>query len=194
MNCPPPTSRFCMGTWHQVQSRSGISGEGSAFALALSDRGSVMPGILSRRRPHVNRPNAETAAPGAEKVPAPTGLPRALLLHSPSMSGVSLGDFFRNLPGKLDAEAAEGLDAVFQFDLSGPEGGQYYLVVNEKTCQVGEGTHPSPHVTITMSGEDCVRVLTGQLDGPAVLTSGRLRIDGDLSLAIQLKMLFPTLH
>ena len=110
------------------------------------------------------------------------------------MSGVSLGDFFRNLPGKLDVEAAEGLDAVYQFDLSGPEGGQYYLVVNGNTCQVGEGAHPSPNVTITMSGEDCVRVLTGQLDGSAVFTSGRLRIDGDLSLAIQLKLLFPTLH
>lgn len=110
------------------------------------------------------------------------------------MSDVSLEDFFRSLPSKLDMEAAEGLDAVYQFDLSGPAGGQYHLVVAENTCQVGEGSHPSPHVTITMSGEDCVRVLTGKLDGSAVFTSGRLRIDGDLSLAIQLKMLFPSLH
>ncbi len=110
------------------------------------------------------------------------------------MGDLSIDEFFRSLPGKLDAEAAEGLDAVYQFDLSGPEGGRYHLVVKESTCQVGEGTHPSPHVTIAMSGQDCLRVLTGQLDGSAVFSSGRLRIDGDLSLAIQLKMLFPTLH
>lgn len=110
------------------------------------------------------------------------------------MSDDSIGDFFHSLPAKLDAEAAEGLDAIYQFDLSGPEGGQYHLVVKENACQVGKGAHPSPHVTIAMSGQDCLRVLTGELDGSAVFTSGRLRIDGDLSLAIQLKMLFPTLH
>ncbi len=110
------------------------------------------------------------------------------------MSDLSIGDFFRSLPDKMDAEAAEGLDAVYQFDLSGPGGGQYHLIVKDNSCRVGEGTHPSPHVTIAMSGQDCLRVLTGQLDGSAVFTSGRLRIDGDLSLAIHLKILFPTLH
>ncbi len=110
------------------------------------------------------------------------------------MSDLSIGDFFRSLPDKIDAEAAEGLDAVYQFDLSGPGGGQYHLIVKDNSCRVGEGAHPSPHVTIAMSGQDCLRVLTGQLDGSAVFTSGRLRIDGDLSLAIHLKILFPTLH
>lgn len=106
----------------------------------------------------------------------------------------SVKEFFQVLPGKLDAEAAEGLDAVFQFDLSGPEGGQYQLVVQDGACSVREGVHPDPHVTFSMSGEDCLGVLSGRLDGPSVFMSGRLRVSGDLGLAIQLKTLFPSVH
>jgi putative sterol carrier protein len=103
-------------------------------------------------------------------------------------------DFFRLLPGKFDPEAAKGMDAVYQFDLSGAQGGQYYLQINEGACRVTRGSHPEPHVTLSLSGEDCVRVLNGQLNGPAVAMSGRLRISGDMGLALQLGALFPSLR
>ena len=103
-------------------------------------------------------------------------------------------DFFQLLPGKFDPEAAEGMDAVYQFDLSGAQGGQYYLQINDGACQVTRGSHPEPHVTLSLSGEDCVRVLNGQLNGPAVAMSGRLRISGDVGLALQLGSLFPSLR
>ena len=102
--------------------------------------------------------------------------------------------FFSTLADKLDPEAAEGLDAVYQFDLNGPEGGQYQLQIRDGTCQVSEGTHPDPHVTLAMSGEDCLRVLNGQLSGTTVAMSGRLRISGHMGLALQLASLFPSLR
>ena len=101
-------------------------------------------------------------------------------------------EFFQLLPDKLDPDAAEGMDAVYQFDLSGPQGGQYYMQVNDGTCKVTRGSHPEPHVTLSLSGEDCVRVLNGQLKGTAVAMSGRLRISGDMGLALQLGALFPS--
>jgi putative sterol carrier protein len=101
-------------------------------------------------------------------------------------------EFFQLLPDKLDTEAAEGMDAVYQFDLSGPQGGQYYMQINDGACRVARGSHPEPHVTLSLSGEDCVRVLNGQLRGAAVAMSGRLRISGDMGLALQLGALFPS--
>lgn len=106
----------------------------------------------------------------------------------------SVKEFFRRLPEKLDPEAAEGLTAIYQFDLSGSQGGQYHLVIENGSCSVQEGVHPDPRVTFSMSGEDCLGVLTGRLDGPAVFMSGRLRIEGDFGLALQLKTLFPSVH
>jgi putative sterol carrier protein len=109
------------------------------------------------------------------------------------MKAATLKEFFRTLPRALDRAAAEDLDAVYQFDLSGPQGGRYIVTIQNGTCTVEEGCHADPHVTLAMAGEDCIKVLNGQLSGPAIVMSGRLRITGDVGLAMQLKALFPTL-
>jgi len=107
---------------------------------------------------------------------------------------LSLQEVFRTLPDKFDAEAAEGLSAVYQFDLSGPNGGAYHLIVKDGACTVQTGAHPHPDVTFSMSGDDCLGVLSGRLDGPSVFMSGRLRVGGDLGLAMQLPALFPSVR
>lgn len=110
----------------------------------------------------------------------------------PHMKPKTVKEFFQSLPAKLDRKAAEDLDAVYQFDLSGPQGGQYLLRIQDGICTVEEGTHTDPHVTLAMAGEDCIMVLNGQMSGPAIAMSGRLQISGDIGLALQLKSLFPT--
>jgi putative sterol carrier protein len=109
------------------------------------------------------------------------------------MKAASIKEFFKQLPPKLDVVAAEDIDAVYQFDLSGAQGGQYIVTIREGICQVKEGTHDDPQVTLSMAGEDCVKVLNGELSGPAAAMSGRIKISGDIGLAMQLKALFPTI-
>jgi putative sterol carrier protein len=109
------------------------------------------------------------------------------------MRAAGIKEFFKQLPSKLDAEAAEDMDAVYQFDLSGAQGGQYVVTIREGACQVKEGRHEDPHVILAMAGEDCVKVLKGELSGPVAAMSGRIRISGDIGLAMQLKALFPTI-
>lgn len=108
------------------------------------------------------------------------------------MNASSVKEFLFQLPAKLDAEAAEDVDAVYQFDLSGSQGGQYVLTVRRGTCQVSEGRHEDPHVTLSMAGDDCIKVLNGQLSGQMAAMSGKLKVSGDLGLAMLLKALFPT--
>ncbi len=110
------------------------------------------------------------------------------------MNPTTVKEFFQLLPGRLDSDAAEDLDAVYQFDLSGVQGGQYILTIREGACQVAEGMHADPHVVLSMAGEDCIKILKGQLSGPAVVMTGRLKISGDIGLAMQLKALFPTIR
>lgn len=109
------------------------------------------------------------------------------------MNPTTVKDLFDSLPSKFDQDEAEDLDAVYQFDLSGAQGGHYQLLVQNGVCVTKEGIHADPHVTLSMAGEDCLRVLTGQLSGMALVMSGRLQISGDIGLAMQLKSLFPTI-
>ena len=109
------------------------------------------------------------------------------------MKVTTLKEVFDSLPAKLDKDAAEDLDAIYQFDLQGNQGGQYHLMVRNGTCIVKDGIHTDPHVTLSMTGEDCIRILNGQLSGMTMAMSGRLQIAGDIGLAMQLKSLFPNM-
>jgi putative sterol carrier protein len=109
------------------------------------------------------------------------------------MNPTTVKEFLQLLPGRLNSDAAEDLDAVYQFDLSGAEGGQYILTIRDGACQIAEGMHADPHVVLSMAVEDCIKILKGQLSGPAVAMSGRLKISGDIGLAMQLKALFPNI-
>ena len=109
------------------------------------------------------------------------------------MKAKTIKEILDALPDKLDKDVAEDLDAIYQFDLRGEQGGQYHLFVQKGTCVVKEGIHADPHVTLSMSGEDCIRVLNGQLSGMMMAMSGRMQVTGDIGLAMQLKSLFPNI-
>ena len=106
---------------------------------------------------------------------------------------MTIADFFDRLPASLDRDAAEDVTVVYQFDLSGAQGGQYSVQVQNGVCTVQAGAHADPQVTISMAGDDCLKLLNGKLNVPASVMTGRLRVSGDMGLAMQLKSLFPTL-
>lgn len=109
------------------------------------------------------------------------------------MKAKTIKEVLDALPSKLDKDVAEDLDAIYQFDLRGDQGGQYHLLVQNGTCTVKAGIHEDPHVTLSMAGEDCIKVLNGQLSGMTMAMSGRMQVTGDIGLAMQLKSLFPNI-
>ena len=110
------------------------------------------------------------------------------------MDSPAVRQFFEALPSRFSPVASEDVTAVYQFNLSGEHGGQYQLHIADRSCRVVPGVHPSPDVTLSMAGEDCRAVLEGRLNGVSAYLSGRLRIDGDLGLAMRLASLFPDLR
>lgn len=98
---------------------------------------------------------------------------------------------FEQMPNIFNKEAAKGLDAVYQFDLSGDAGGKWYVTIKNDTCDVKEGTHPSPNITISMAAQDYLDMASGKANGQMLFMSGRLRIAGDLGLALRMQSIFP---
>lgn len=94
------------------------------------------------------------------------------------------------MPSRFNPEASEALDAIFQFDISGDEAGQWHLIVKDKTCQITPGEHSAPTVTFSMDSKDFIEMMTGRLSGQAAFFTGKLRVSGDLMLAQRLESLF----
>jgi putative sterol carrier protein len=97
---------------------------------------------------------------------------------------------FKESPSRFNKEAAKGLTAIYQFDLSGDGGGKWYMNIDNGEYSVHEGTHASPNITISMAAKDYLDMLAGKLNGQMAFMTGKLRIAGDLGLALKLQSLF----
>ena len=97
---------------------------------------------------------------------------------------------FEMMPSRFNKDAAKGLKAVYQFDLSGDGGGKWNVTIENETCKVAEGAHASPSITISMAAQDYLDMLSGKLNGQVAFMSGKLRIAGDMGLALRMQSLF----
>jgi putative sterol carrier protein len=103
---------------------------------------------------------------------------------------LTVTSIFENITGAFQADKASGVDVVFQFKISGPTGGDWYVVVKDGACECVEGAHAGPTTTILMADEDFVAMIGGQLNAMQAYTSGKLKIEGDLMKSQLIEKLF----
>ena len=101
-----------------------------------------------------------------------------------------VGEIFENMPSKLNASTAAGMNNVIQYDLGGDGGGVYHCKISDGACEVGEGAADAPDMTVSMDASDFVSMIGGELDGMAAFMSGKLRVSGDMGLAMKMQSLF----
>jgi 3-hydroxy-3-methylglutaryl CoA synthase/NAD(P)-dependent dehydrogenase (short-subunit alcohol dehydrogenase family)/putative sterol carrier protein len=105
-------------------------------------------------------------------------------------SGADIQAIFDNMAAGFRAEAAAGVDVVFQFNISGAGGGDWYCVINDATCAINPGQHEKPGCTLKMAAGDFLAMMGGQLPAMQAYTSGKLKIEGDIMKSQLLEKLF----
>ena len=100
-------------------------------------------------------------------------------------------EVFDSMRGSFQAAKAKGVHARYQWDLSGPSGGQWWIDVNDGTYKMGKGSIDHPNVTFVAKDKDWVAVSNGQLGGTWAYITGRLKIRGDQGIARKLGEMFP---
>ena len=103
----------------------------------------------------------------------------------------SVGDVFKEMPNRFNANAAKGMKAVYQFDLTGDGGAKYNVAIDDGKINVQEGAHASPNITLTMAASDYLDMVNGKLNPQMAFMSGKLKIAGDMGLAMKMAQLFP---
>ena len=88
-----------------------------------------------------------------------------------------------------DPAKLKGVSAVYQFELSGDNGGVFYAQVDDGKTEVVEAAHDNPNITITMAAEDFAAMLDGKLNATSAFMAGKLKVKGDMSLAMKLQSL-----
>jgi putative sterol carrier protein len=103
---------------------------------------------------------------------------------------VTAAEFFAALPSRFNPAAAVGVAAIIQFELTGDGGGTWHAVIADGACEVAAGAHPEPTLVVLASAENWLKVVSGSLDPQMAFLTGRLKVRGDMGLAMRLRALF----
>lgn len=100
-------------------------------------------------------------------------------------------EYFETLDRRFQPDRAEGIDVVFQLDLSGPGGREAYIAVAGATLVVGEGRHPAADLTLRTDAETWVRIANGAAHTQMTYLTGAIQVEGDLELTLLMRRLLP---
>ena len=97
---------------------------------------------------------------------------------------------FDLMPSKFKAANAAGVNKTIQYEISGDDGGTWHAVIKDGTCSVSSGPAAAADLTVTMAGPDWLDMIGGKLNGQQAFMSGKLKLKGDMGLAMKLGSLF----
>ncbi|NXN12381.1 HSDL2 protein, partial [Indicator maculatus] len=99
-----------------------------------------------------------------------------------------VAETFGVIQGAISEEFVRATQGVYQFELSGDDGGTWYIDLKTKSGSAGFGKPPvTADVVMSMSSTDFVKMFTGKLKPTMAFMSGKLRIKGNMALAIKLE-------
>ena len=100
---------------------------------------------------------------------------------------MSVKQAFEELQKKM-TETPEGiarLSSVYQFDLTDDE--TYQIEFNEGTVAISEGTAKDADCTLQLSSGDVLKFIDGKLNTTMAFMTGKLKVKGDITLALKLQ-------
>ncbi len=81
----------------------------------------------------------------------------------------------------------EQIKVTVQFRMTGPGGSDWYLVCDRGKATKFEGLAENPECGLVVSAEDWARMQRGELEKFKAWTDGKLKIEGDMTLFLQLE-------
>lgn len=104
---------------------------------------------------------------------------------------MTITELFDTMKERVAANPAKigGLKASYQFELTGEGGGTYHASFENGSYDIGEGAIASPGCTVIMAASDFLAMTGGKLNPTAAFMSGKLKIKGDMGLAMKLQQI-----
>ncbi len=94
------------------------------------------------------------------------------------------------MPQGFNPQAAPGLEADIQFNLSGEGGGDIVLSIAGGQCTVREGKVSAPALAILSPGDIWLKMARGEINRLKALMDGLFKVEGDMNLLMKMGELF----
>lgn len=104
---------------------------------------------------------------------------------------MTVSELFEMMPSKFNAEAAAGMTKTIQWNITGDESGVWAFQIVDGVGRMIPGGIENPDITFTISGKNWLAIAEGKLDSMKAFMTGKLKVKGDMTVAIKLPQLFP---
>ena len=123
--------------------------------------------------------------------------PFAVKVDAATPAGSPAGDnaipqqVFDGMRQNFQPAKAKGIHVRYQFILTGPHGGDWWIEVNDGKFKLGRGRIADAQVVFLASDNDWVALSNGSLSGTWAALTGRLKVHGSHDLARKLDEMCP---
>jgi hypothetical protein len=99
--------------------------------------------------------------------------------------------FERHIPTRLQSkpDVVAKIGAVYQFNITGPGGGAWLVDCTAPGGRVEAGTAAAAKCTVAATDQDFLNIVNGKLNPQMAFMSGKLKIQGDMGLAMKLQQI-----
>ena len=98
--------------------------------------------------------------------------------------------FFEGVAARVDKSKIAGMTATYQFNITGDDAQVWSVAIANDDLTVSEGAAEKANIELTMAAADFLALLAGQLNGQMAFLTGKLKIKGDMTLAMKLQSVF----
>jgi putative sterol carrier protein len=104
---------------------------------------------------------------------------------------MTVAETFEIMKSVFNPAAAAGLNKIFQWDISGEEAGKWAVKIADQTCEIIPGGVDKPNITLIMSDKNWLSIAKGETDAMNAYMTGKVKVTGDMMLAMRIPQLFP---
>jgi putative sterol carrier protein len=94
------------------------------------------------------------------------------------------------MPKAFQPEKAGDVAADIQFHFQGDGGGDWIAHIRDGACTTEQGTMEGARLALTSDANDFVQIIRGELNAMSAFAQGKIKLKGDLSLAMKLMDFF----
>ena len=115
---------------------------------------------------------------------------RDVVFETLGKSNMSVKERFDTLEERFIPGNAKGVNARWQFLLSGPGGGEWWVEIKGGKITVKKGKGPGADVTIKATAENYLKIANEEVSSIRAYLTGMIKFDGSKDLAKQFKEFF----